>query len=148
MFGGLCYHGNKSTILLFYSIFRTTPETSSKLYFVEICQVSEKLWLFSHKRADFWLPNFGFKTSFLSLLKPAQLLQKLKKAKEMNNQSDLISPLNLTCFPYLISECCSALAQFKLFKVHDLYNIKQCFNTVSHFSKPYKYVLLFNKQIN
>ena len=32
-----CYHGNKSTILLFYSIFRTTPEVSSKLYFVEIC---------------------------------------------------------------------------------------------------------------
>ena len=69
MFEGLCYHGNKSTILLFYSIFRTTPEVSSELYFVEICQVSEKLWLFNHKRADFWLPNFGFKRSLLSLLK-------------------------------------------------------------------------------
>ena len=32
-----CYHGNKSTILLFYWIFRATPEVSSKLYFVEIC---------------------------------------------------------------------------------------------------------------
>ena len=32
-----CYHGNKSTILLFYSILRTTPEVTSKLYFVEIC---------------------------------------------------------------------------------------------------------------
>ena len=32
-----CYHGNKSTILLFYSTFRTTPEVASKLYFVEIC---------------------------------------------------------------------------------------------------------------
>ena len=32
-----CYHGNKSTILLFYSIFRKTPEVSSKLYFVEVC---------------------------------------------------------------------------------------------------------------
>ena len=31
-----CYHGNQSTILLFYPIFRTAPE-SSKLYFVEIC---------------------------------------------------------------------------------------------------------------
>ena len=47
------YHGNKSTILLFYSIFRTTPGASSKFYFVEICHVSEKLWLFKHKRADF-----------------------------------------------------------------------------------------------
>ena len=63
-----CYHGNKATILLFYSIFRTTPEVSSKLYFVEICYVSEKLWLFNHKRADFWLPNFGLKRSFLCLL--------------------------------------------------------------------------------
>ena len=63
-----CYHGNKSTILIFYSIFRTSPEVSSKLYFVEIYQVSEKLWLFNHKRADFWLPNFGFERSLLSLL--------------------------------------------------------------------------------
>ena len=37
-------------------------------YFVEISKVSEKLWLFNHKRADFWLPNFGFKRSPLSLL--------------------------------------------------------------------------------
>ena len=60
-----CYHGNNCTILLFYSIFRTTPEVSNKLYFVEICQVSETLWLFNHNRADFWLPNFGFKRSLL-----------------------------------------------------------------------------------
>ena len=32
-----CYHGNKSTNLPFYSIFRTTTEVFSKLYFVEIC---------------------------------------------------------------------------------------------------------------
>ena len=64
-----CYHGNKFTILFFYSIFITTPEVSSKLCFVEICQVSEKLWLFNHKRADFWLPNLGFKRSLFSLLK-------------------------------------------------------------------------------
>ena len=31
-----CYHGNESTILLFYSIPITTPDVSSKLYFVEI----------------------------------------------------------------------------------------------------------------
>ena len=50
-----CYHGTNSTILIFYSIFRTIPGFSIKLYFVEICQVSEKLWLFNHKGADFWL---------------------------------------------------------------------------------------------
>ena len=64
-----CYHGIKSTNFLFYSIFRTTHEVSSKLYFVEICHVSEKLWFFNHKRAEFWIPNFGFKRSLLSLLK-------------------------------------------------------------------------------
>ena len=69
-----CYHGKKSTILLFYSIFRTPPEISSKLYFVEICQVSEKLRLFNHKRADFWLPNFGFKRSLLSLFKRLEIV--------------------------------------------------------------------------
>ena len=31
-----CYYGNKSAILLFNSIFRITPEVSTKLYFVEI----------------------------------------------------------------------------------------------------------------
>ena len=55
-------------LLFFYSIFRTTPEVSSELYFVEICQVLEKLWLFDHKIADFWPPNFGFKRSLLNLL--------------------------------------------------------------------------------
>ena len=28
-----------------------------------------EVMLFNHKRADFWLPNFGFKRSLLSLLK-------------------------------------------------------------------------------
>ena len=31
-----CYYVNKSTILLFNSIFRTTPEVSGKLYFLEV----------------------------------------------------------------------------------------------------------------
>ena len=31
-----CCHGNRSTIYLFNSIFRTPPEVSTKLYFVEI----------------------------------------------------------------------------------------------------------------
>ena len=47
-------------LAFFYSSFRTT-EVSGKLHFVEVCQVSEKLWLFNHKIADFWLPNFGIK---------------------------------------------------------------------------------------
>ena len=58
-----------------FPIFRTTPDVSSKLYFVEICYVSEMLWLFYHKRADFWLPNFGFKRSLLSLLNKIHILR-------------------------------------------------------------------------
>ena len=42
-------HGNKSTILLFDSIFRTTPEVSSKLYFVEISL--RKVMAFSSQRS-------------------------------------------------------------------------------------------------
>ena len=81
-----CYHGNKSTLLLFYSISRTTPKVSSKLYFVEICYVSEKLWLFNHKRADFWLPNFGFKRSLLSLLEYFSHVE--------NNDQSLVDAIN------------------------------------------------------
>ena len=68
MFEGLLLPWQQIYHLAYLFNFRTTPEVSSKLYFVEICQVSEKLWLFNHKRADFWLPNFGFKRSLLSLL--------------------------------------------------------------------------------
>ena len=49
--------------LAFKIILGTAAEVSSKFYFVQINQVSEKLWLFNHKE----LPNFGF-FSLLSLL--------------------------------------------------------------------------------
>ena len=49
-------------------MFRKTPEVSSTLYFVEISEVLEKLWLFNHKRADFWFPNFGFCFHFTASL--------------------------------------------------------------------------------
>ena len=68
MFESLLLLWQQTYQLAFYSIFRTTPEISSKLYFVEIRQVSEKVWLFNHIRVDFWLLNFGFKRSLLSLL--------------------------------------------------------------------------------
>ena len=67
------------------AIFRTTPVVSSKLYFVEICQVSEKLWLFNHKKADFWLPNFGLKTSLLSRLKENWLILGVQQSKQVGH---------------------------------------------------------------
>ena len=65
MFEGLLLPWQQIYHLAFYLIFGTTPEVSSKLYFVEIYQVSEKLWLFNHKRADFWLPNFNLNSFHL-----------------------------------------------------------------------------------
>ena len=62
-----CCHGNKSIILPFHSIFRTTPEVSTKLYVVEISKVSEKLWLINHKRADFLGSKFWIFFSLCSL---------------------------------------------------------------------------------
>ena len=53
MFEGLLLPWQQIYHLLFYSIFRTTPEVSSKLHFVEISEVSEKLWLFNHKKLIF-----------------------------------------------------------------------------------------------
>ena len=50
-------------------ISRTTPKVSTKLHFVEISSVSERLWLFNHKRADFWLANFGFLFHFSASLR-------------------------------------------------------------------------------
>ena len=51
-----CYHGNKSTILLFNLIFRTTPEVSTKLYFVEISL--RDVMAFNRKGADFLASKF------------------------------------------------------------------------------------------
>ena len=59
MFEGLLLPWQQIYHLAFNSIFRKTPAVSSKLYFFEISQVSEKLWLFNHKRADFFASRFG-----------------------------------------------------------------------------------------
>ena len=64
-----CYHGNKFTILLFCSIFRTSPEVSGKLYFVEICYVSEKLWLLITKELIFDFQILALKDHFSAFLK-------------------------------------------------------------------------------
>ena len=37
-----CFHEKKLAILLFNSIFRTTPEVSGKLYCIEVSQVSDR----------------------------------------------------------------------------------------------------------
>ena len=67
----ICYYnGNESTILLFNSIFRTTPEVSSKRCFIGISQVSEKLMLCNHRTADFLASKFWNLFSRLSLLNP------------------------------------------------------------------------------
>ena len=49
--------------------FRTTPEVCTKLYFVEISLVTEKSWLFNHKKADFFAFQLLDCFSLCSLLK-------------------------------------------------------------------------------
>ena len=64
-----CYHGNKSTILLFNSIFRTTPEVSTKLYFVEIVKSQRSYGFLITEELIFWLPNFGIYFHFSASLR-------------------------------------------------------------------------------
>ena len=51
---------------------------------------SQRSYLFNHKRADFWLQNFGFKRSLLSLLKG--------KGAKANNKDNY---RGITLFPTL-----------------------------------------------
>ena len=44
-----------------------------KLYFVEICEVSEKLWLFNHKRVDFGFQILDLKDHFSASLNPSAI---------------------------------------------------------------------------
>ena len=44
------------------------PGVSSKLYFVEICYVSEKLWLFNHKELIFGFQILDLKDRFSASL--------------------------------------------------------------------------------
>ena len=71
MFEGLLLTLQQIYHLAFYSIFRTSPEVSSKFYFVEISEVYEKLWLFNHKRADSLASKFWNFFLLLSLHKSA-----------------------------------------------------------------------------
>ena len=56
--------------------FRTTPEVSSKTYLVELCQVSEKLWLLISKELTFGFQILDLKDHFsASLIKFISPLQ-------------------------------------------------------------------------
>ena len=70
MFEGLLLPWQQIYHFAFLFNFRTIPEVSSKLYFVETDVKSQRNYLFLiRKKADFWLTNFGFKSLLLSLLK-------------------------------------------------------------------------------
>ena len=107
MFEGLLLPWKQIYHLAFYSIFRTTPEVPSKLYFVEICQVSEKLWLFNHKRADFWLPILDSKNHFSASLRSLFVFHEImlitdalkknahRQNKQTNNSTRQVNPFNI-----------------------------------------------------
>ena len=68
MFEGLLLPWQKIYHLAFHSIFRTTPEVSSKLYFVEICYVSEKLWFLITEELIFGFQILELKDHFSASL--------------------------------------------------------------------------------
>ena len=53
---------------LAFRIFRTAPEVSSKLFFVEICQVLEKLWILITKELIFGFQILDLKDHFSASL--------------------------------------------------------------------------------
>ena len=76
-----CYYGNKSTILLFNSIFKTTTEISTKLYFVKISKSQRNYCFLITKELIFWLSNFGIIFSF-------QLLNNLSKRHHIKSDNE------------------------------------------------------------
>ena len=68
MFEGLLLLWQQIYHLAFLLNFRTTAEVSSKLYFVEICQVSEKLWLLNTKELIFDFQILDLKDHFSASL--------------------------------------------------------------------------------
>ena len=47
-----------------------------------------EVMLFNHKRDDFWLPNFGFKRSLLSLLKSAAVSLRIYESGVIHTTSE------------------------------------------------------------
>ena len=64
MFEGLLFNGNKSTIFLFYSNLRTTPEVSSKLYFVEYVKSQRNYGFLITKDLIFGFQTLDLKNHF------------------------------------------------------------------------------------
>ena len=64
-----CYHGNKSTILLFYSIFRTTPDVSRKLYLEKYVKSQRSYGFLITKELIFGFQSLDLKDHFSASLK-------------------------------------------------------------------------------
>ena len=71
--------------------FRTTPKVSSKLFFVEISQVSEKLRLFNYKRNDFLASKFWIFFHFAASLKFEFYISKIGAPDQKQNRKIVIT---------------------------------------------------------
>ena len=64
-----CYHGNKSTILLFYSIFKTTPEVSSNFTWLKYVKSQRSYGFLITKDLTFGFQILDLKDHFSASLK-------------------------------------------------------------------------------
>ena len=71
-----CYHSNNSTILLFIHFLEQLLKFLVNFTLLKYVKSQRSYNFLITKRAEFWLPNFGFKRSLLSLLKHSDLWPK------------------------------------------------------------------------
>ena len=50
--------------------------------------IKHKLWLFNHKKADFWLPNFGLKDHFSASLNEVSISPGIKYGNDDDGDDD------------------------------------------------------------
>ena len=70
MFEGFCYLGNNLPSCFPIQFLEQLLEFLVNFTLLKYVKSQRNYGFFNHKRADFWLPNFGFKRSLLSLLNP------------------------------------------------------------------------------
>ena len=106
------------------AFFRTTPEVSSKLYFVEICQVSEELWLLITKELIFGFQILDLKDHFSASLINFSIVILIHKAfySDSSDKSYLstlmVLLIHLDLFSKHIASQGNVHLQFCLFREH------------------------------
>ena len=114
---GLLFYGNKSTILLFYSIFRTTPEVSRKFTLLKYVKSQRSYGFLITKELMFGFQILDLKDHFSASLNnfinPRSILKQLcMRLVEVVNANRQLSVSKKFCFKYRISMIKAELSFF------------------------------------